>query len=110
MKVGGVSAVWDKPKGKISAVLVLAHGAAGDLNDSVLRGVGSAMSKHGVATLRFNFPYREAGRRAPGSQSQSEDYYRAINARAHDEVCLSSAEASPTEDGWQHTSRRRGPR
>jgi hypothetical protein len=32
----------------------------------------------GIATLRFNFPYREAGRRTPGSQAQSESCYRAV--------------------------------
>lgn len=85
MKIEGVTAAWDKPKGKPKAVLVLAHGAGGDLDDALLRGVGSLMAAEGVATLRFNFPYREAGRRSPGSQAQSESCYRAINARAHEE-------------------------
>ena len=28
--------------------------------------------------LRFNFPYREAGRKAPGAQTESEECYREV--------------------------------
>ena len=77
MKVAGVTAAWNKPSDP-SAVLVLAHCAGGDLNDSLLRALATSLVEDGVATLRFNFPYRESGRRAPGAQKQSEDCYRAI--------------------------------
>lgn len=84
MKIEGVTAEWDKPPGKTEAVLLLAHGAGGDLNDDLLRGLAKDLTVSGVATMRFNFPYREAGRRAPGSQAQSEDCYRTMveHARA----------------------------
>ena len=75
---GSVSAQWDEPNGNARVVLVLAHGAGGDLNDSVLRGVAAELTGHGFAVLRFNFPYRESGRKAPGSQAESEECYRAI--------------------------------
>ncbi len=78
MKVAGVTAEWDRPDDAPVAVLVLAHGAGGDLNDDVLRGVGTGLLDHAIATLRFNFPYREAGRKAPGAQAQSETCYRAV--------------------------------
>jgi uncharacterized protein len=77
-----VSVAWDRPKGKERAVVVLAHGAGGDLNDALLRGVAAGLAADGCAVLRFNFPYREAGRRAPGSQKQSEDSYREIATSA----------------------------
>jgi predicted alpha/beta-hydrolase family hydrolase len=73
-----VTAEWDGTPDDARAVLVLAHGAGGDLNDPVLQDVGSALSSSGIAVLRFNFPYREAGRRAPGSQAVSEACYRDV--------------------------------
>ncbi len=82
MKVAGAGAAWDEPSVLPRAVLLLAHGAGGDLNDAFLRGVGAALAGSAVATLRFNLPYRDAGRRAPGSQTQSEDGYRAVASEA----------------------------
>lgn len=84
MKVAGVTAVWDRPN-NARAILVLAHGAGGDHTDPFLRSLGASLVDVGVASLRFNFPYREARRSAPGSQKQSEDSYRAIVAHVRDE-------------------------
>jgi predicted alpha/beta-hydrolase family hydrolase len=75
---GTVSGAWDEPDADARAVLILAHGAGGDLNDGVLRGVARALADEGLAVLRFNFPYRESGRRAPGAQKESEECYRAV--------------------------------
>lgn len=61
------------------AVLVLGHGAGGDLNDPLLRALSIALAgQEEIEVVRFNFPYREQGRRAPGAQSQSENAYREI--------------------------------
>jgi predicted alpha/beta-hydrolase family hydrolase len=73
-----VRVAWDKPARAESAILLLAHGAGGDLNDPLLRAVGRGLAENGIAVARFNFPYREAGRRAPGSQAQSEECYRNV--------------------------------
>ena len=75
---GVVTGAWDSPSGNARAVLVLAHGAGGDLNDPLLKDVGAALAERGVAVLRFNFPYREAGRKAPGAQTASEQCYRDV--------------------------------
>lgn len=48
------------------------------MSDGILVGVARALAVAGMAVLRFNFPYREAGRRAPGAQSQSEACYEAV--------------------------------
>jgi uncharacterized protein len=47
------------------ATLVLAPGAGASYDHPFLVGFTEAMNREGVATLRFNFPYREAGRRFP---------------------------------------------
>lgn len=75
---GSVSAQWDLEPGGASALLLLTHGAGGDLKDPILRGVGSALAGRGIAVLRFNLAYREAGRKAPGSATQSEACWRGV--------------------------------
>ncbi len=82
---GKVTAAWDRPRGDTRAVLILAHGAGGDLNDRLLKGVGSELAKQGIAVLRFNFPYRELGRRAPGSQEISEKCYGEVSEAARED-------------------------
>jgi predicted alpha/beta-hydrolase family hydrolase len=77
-----VTIAWDRPTGAERAILLLAHGAGGDLNDPLLRAVGNGLAENGIAVARFNFPYREAGRRAPGSQVQSEECFRNVASAA----------------------------
>lgn len=79
-----VTVAWDRPEASARAIVVLAHGAGGDLNDKLLAGVGSSLAERGLAVARFNFPYREAGRKAPGSQAQSEDCYRIVAEAARE--------------------------
>src|SRR5262249_31436976 len=47
------------------AMLVLGHGAGSSMTSPFLRGFCEAIADLGVATSRFDFPYRRAGRRAP---------------------------------------------
>lgn len=50
------------PRGTV----VLAHGAGAGMDHPFLVGFAAALQAEGFATLRFNFPYVEAGRRMPG--------------------------------------------
>ncbi|MDQ0756578.1 alpha/beta family hydrolase [Arthrobacter sp. B3I4] len=58
------SGVYARPESPV-ATLVLAHGAGAGMEHPFLRGFTGALNDDGVATLRFNFPYREAGRKFP---------------------------------------------
>lgn len=60
-----VSAVLDAPA-EPRAALALAHGAGAGMDHPFLVGFATAMRDAGIATLRFTFPYLEAGRRMPG--------------------------------------------
>lgn len=60
-----VSADLDVPDGAWAA-LALAHGAGAGKDHPFLVGFADALTAAGVATLRFAFPYAEAGRRMPG--------------------------------------------
>ena len=45
--------------------VLLAHGAGSDRNAPPLRAVAEALETAGIPSLRFDFPYRIAGRKAP---------------------------------------------
>ena len=61
---GNVSAVFARPADATAAVVV-AHGAGTGMEHPFLTGFTGALNDGGVATLRFNFPYREAGKKFP---------------------------------------------
>ena len=56
--------MWIDPPGA-DAVLVLAHGAGSGMRSPFMAGFAEEIGRLGVATLRFEFPYMQAGRRAP---------------------------------------------
>lgn len=66
LAVGGVnvSAAYARPDDP-TATVVVAHGAGAGMEHPFLRGFTAALNALGTATLRFNFPYREAGRKFP---------------------------------------------
>ncbi|MDR6416094.1 alpha/beta family hydrolase [Pseudarthrobacter sulfonivorans] len=61
LEVSGVYARPDHP----FATLVLAHGAGAGMEHPFMSGFTRGLNDDGVATMRFNFPYREAGRKFP---------------------------------------------
>ncbi|WP_309989019.1 alpha/beta family hydrolase [Paenarthrobacter nitroguajacolicus] len=65
-----------------SATLVVAHGAGAGMEHPFLQGFAEAMADEGVATLRFNFPYREAGRRFPDRPPLAVAAWRAVMDQA----------------------------
>jgi uncharacterized protein len=87
---GTVSGVWNRPATP-GAYLLLGHGAGGNLHTPGLANVAAALAAAGVGTVRFNFPYAEARRRAPDPQRTLEACYRAVADRVVEQV---SAQAS----------------
>ena len=61
---GEVSALWCRPR-RAHAVLVLAHGAGAGMRHPFMDAIATGLAAREVATLRFQFPYMEAGRRRP---------------------------------------------
>lgn len=57
---GLVSARLNRPKDS-RALIVLAHGAGANMLHQHMQSITSALEHQGLATLRFNFPYMEAG-------------------------------------------------
>jgi len=51
---------------------ILAHGAGNDMNNPFLGTVADGLASQGILTLRFNFLYKEAGRKAPDPPAKLE--------------------------------------
>ena len=64
------------------AVMAVAHGAGAGFRHPFLIGFTRGMADEGVATLRFNFPYIEAGRRMPGPAAHAVAAWRAVHSTA----------------------------
>jgi len=76
-----VSGAYARPESP-SATVVVAHGAGAGMEHPFLRGFTDALNSLGVATLRFNFPYREAGRKFPDRPPTAMAAWRAAMAAA----------------------------
>lgn len=76
-----VSGVYARPA-DAAATIVVAHGAGAGMEHPFMSGFTRAMNEFGVATLRFNFPYREAGRRFPDRPPVAIATWRAAMAAA----------------------------
>ena len=80
-----VTAAYARPDNP-SATMVVAHGAGAGMEHPFLTGFTAALNGLGVATLRFNFPYREAGRKFPDRPPVAITAWRAAMAAAAQEA------------------------
>ncbi|MCR2826433.1 alpha/beta hydrolase family protein [Microbacterium sp. zg.Y909] len=74
-----VSAAFEAPEDSW-ATMAVAHGAGAGYSHPFLVGFARGMRAAGVATLRFNFPYVQAGRRMPGPAAHAVATWRAAEA------------------------------
>ena len=66
--VSGIFSIPDDYAAGQSIAVILAHGAANDLDHPLLCSVAHGLAEAGSLVLRFNFLYREKGRRTPDRQ------------------------------------------
>ena len=84
---GPVSAILQRPENS-KALYVMAHGAGADMRHRFLQSMADELGSTGIATLRFNFPYTEQGRKAPDPQPVLEAYVRS--------ACTAAQEIAPS--------------
>lgn len=80
---GAVSALLVHPP-DAKCLLVHAHGAGAGMEHAFMAETSARLAARGVATLRFQFPYREAGRRPPDPPAVLVATVRAAVARARE--------------------------
>jgi predicted alpha/beta-hydrolase family hydrolase len=67
-------------------VVVLAHGAGNDMHNPFLVAVHEGLAREGFTTIRFNFPYKERGGRAPDPTPVLETCYRSVLAEVRNDL------------------------
>lgn len=80
---GPMSAKYARPPSAFATVVV-AHGAGAGMDHPFIAGFARACVDEGLATMRFNFPYIEAGRRSPDTEAVLRDAWRAAFGAASD--------------------------
>ncbi|HEY4648753.1 MAG TPA: alpha/beta family hydrolase [Gemmatimonadales bacterium] len=83
--IGEVSAFLLRPP-EAWLLYVLAHGAGAGMRHRFLETISASLAGQGIATLRFQFPYVEAGRRRPDAPAILEETVRSVVTRAGDIV------------------------
>ena len=73
---GGVEGLINRPDGA-TAALILAHGAGAGMRHPFMEATAVRLAHRGVATLRYQFPYMEAGRKRPDSPTIAQATVRA---------------------------------
>lgn len=70
--VSGVISVPEGYQKGLGTAMILSHGAGNDMNQPLLVYLASGLTQANYLTLRFNFPYKEKGKRAPDPQKKLE--------------------------------------
>ena len=69
-RVSGIVTSPDAFEASNTVGVILAHGAGNDMNNQLIVAVARGLCLEGFLTLRFNFPYKEEGRKSPDSQKK----------------------------------------
>jgi len=86
-----VSAVLAMPSGKIKQFdtgVIAAHGAGNDMENELLVAFTDGLADAGIPALRFNFPYKEKGLKAPDKQKKLEDTWSAVYRYFREDLSL----------------------
>ncbi|MBW1980700.1 MAG: dienelactone hydrolase family protein [Deltaproteobacteria bacterium] len=67
-QVSGILSLPRTSGEKTGTGVILAHGAGNDMNHPLLVTLAQGLAQAGYLSLRFNFPYREQGRKSPDRQ------------------------------------------
>ena len=76
-----MNVLFEKPA-NAHACYVMAHGAGAGMNHPFMEAVAKALGAHGVATLRYEFPYMERGSKRPDTPAVARARVREAVAEA----------------------------
>lgn len=84
-----VIATPDTPQAD-NPVVLLAHGAGNDMDSPFLSSVHMGLAERGFFTVKFNFPYKERGGRAPDRAPVLEACFRSVLEHVRHDAQLAS--------------------
>jgi len=76
--VSALLAVPENFKVGVGSAFALAHGAGNDMHSPLIVALSEGFARAGYLSIRFNFPYRERGKKAPDSQIRLMDTWRSV--------------------------------
>lgn len=76
-KIAGLPALVDEPSSQEGPAVLLTHGAGGDMRGAGLAALARGLVERGHLVVRFDLPYRAAGRRSPPAAEASVEGFRA---------------------------------
>jgi predicted alpha/beta-hydrolase family hydrolase len=76
-RVSGILALPDAGR-TCETVVILGHGAGNDMTNPLLSAFHTGLAAHGYAAVKFNFPYKERGGRAPDPAPVLESCWRHV--------------------------------
>jgi hypothetical protein len=100
---GSVSGLLVRPP-DADRLLVLAHGAGAGMRHAFMEAVAARLARRRIASLRFQFPYMEAGRRSPDRPPVAAAAVRAAVATAAAEAPALALFAGGKSFGGRMTS------
>jgi len=80
------SALYDPGVGGGGGLFVFAHGAGGNMNDRAVVATSRALNERGIATVRFNFLYKEKKSGRPDLMPKLKDTFSAVVERTRAEI------------------------
>lgn len=83
-ELGSVSLEIDESK-DANSVLIIAHGAGAGMHHPFMVSLASEISKNNLHAVRFNFPYKEAGKKSTGSPKKNIEAWKLIAEYIHAE-------------------------
>src|SRR3970040_1125877 len=73
-----LTALWTEPNGDAGWTFVYAPGAGSNIHDPFGAYAARELATRGAAVVRFQFPYQEAGKRAPDRPPVLEETWRSV--------------------------------
>lgn len=70
-KAGSVDLLIEKGSHQHAPCLILAHGAGAGMEHSFMATLSKGIAELGIHVIRFNFPYKQKGKKMPGSPKES---------------------------------------
>lgn len=74
-----ISCVWQIPD-HYQSVLIIAHGAGHDMDSEFISFLHQQVAEHDILTVKFNFPYKQQGKKAPDSPKMLKATWHAVIA------------------------------